>query len=117
MGLLLFSTTTLLGGLRVRLRLPHGSDREQLRDLAVRLGAPLDELTLRRALAFDPRERLVVCATAWLGSSHVLLGAGVVDRGALPELLLADEHSAPGIGRLLESALVDWAAAPRAGAA
>jgi hypothetical protein len=114
----LLSTTTLPGGLRVRIRLPQRADRTGLIDLSVRLGAPLDEVAARRALTFDPRRRMVMCATGWLGGSETLLGVGTVDRGAaVCEIVLADEESAPGVSALLASALTDWARGPQAGAA
>jgi hypothetical protein len=117
MGLLLSSTATLAGGLRVRLRLPLASDGVRLRELAARVGTPLDELALRRALAFDPRQRMVVCALAWVGAADLMVGAGTVDRGASPELLVVDEETAPGVGLLVELALAVWSRAGALGAA
>jgi hypothetical protein len=96
------SAHTLPGGLRVRLRLPHSSDRHRV----AALPAP-DELEAGRLLRFDPRRRLVLCATAWIGGSEALVGCGAIDLrpGAAPDLLLADETAAPQLGELLADVL------------
>ncbi len=100
------ATTTLPHGLRLRVRLPHTSERAGLRTLLTRLGVVAEELELARAARFDPRRRTVACVTAWVGGSEELVAWGAIDAGAQePELLLADEALAPGAGAVLAAAL------------
>ncbi len=105
------TSTTLPNGLHVRVRLPHASDRPGLHALHARLGVAAEELDLARALRFDPRTRVVVCATAFLdGAERHLAYAGMEVGAERPDLLVADETSAPGIGATLERALGGHAA-------
>jgi hypothetical protein len=101
-------------GLRVCLRLARVRDREGLRRLCASRGAELDELELARLVAFDPRRRLVICATALIGSAETVLGAGAIDLtgDADPWLLVTDER-AEGLGPLLVDALLGRAQALR----
>ena len=98
-------------GLRVRLRFPYTDDHRRVTDLYARLGLPLDEVSARRLLRFDPRRRHVVCAVAWLGGSDVLVGLAASGTGGEPDadLLVADEAAAPGVGELLRRALAEQA--------
>jgi hypothetical protein len=106
---LLIGTHPLPGGLGVRLRLPHGGDHAPLAGLLERLGVAAPELERRRMIALDPRRRTAVCATAWTRGGELLVGyaAAPRDRGATPEVLLADEAAAPGVTRLLRAALAE----------
>lgn len=106
----LVETTTLPDGRRLRVRLPHGRDRLGLIALHERLGAPLGELELTRALRFDPRTRAVACATAWVDGGELLVGYGAITLGAEgPDLLVADDVLVPGVGRALAGALREGA--------
>ena len=109
--MLLLSTTTLPCGLRVRLRVPRSADRQGLEELALRVGVELDELTLCPLLRTDPRRGRAACATTWLGTREVLVGAAVIDNAvpAPAQIVVADEALAPGVGRLLAEALDEWA--------
>jgi hypothetical protein len=110
---LLDRTHTLPGGDRVRLRLPRLRDGEALGALLERLGVAVADLDARRALRFDPRERLAVCATAWDGHEELLVGFGLVDRASGAVTVLADEAAAPGVRELVARA-VGGDVAPRA---
>jgi hypothetical protein len=101
------SAHTLPDGLRVRLRLPHGSDLPRLAALVDGLQRRPDELEAGRLLRFDPRRRLVLCATAWIGGSETLVGYGAIDLlpDAAPDVLLADEVAAPHVAELLAGVL------------
>jgi hypothetical protein len=102
-------THPLDNGLRVRLRLPHTSDRRALRLLLDRLGEPAGELELRRALRHHPREHVAICASAWIGGGEQLVGFACADvRGTAPVAVIADEDSAPGVHDLLLEALAGY---------
>ncbi|MCW3013830.1 MAG: hypothetical protein JWO02_922 [Solirubrobacterales bacterium] len=105
---------TLPDGLRLRLRLPQARDRvDVLELLARRADMAADELDVVRALRFDPKTHTVVCATAWTGTAETMVG--IVARakdGAVPDLLIADEALAPGVGAVLLG-LFDGAASGR----
>lgn len=104
--MLLNATTALADGARLRIRLPHRADRTGLRALLERLGLAGDDLELVRALRFAPRERVVACATAFVGGSERLVGVGAIDLGARePDLLVVDEAQAPGARVALAFAL------------
>ena len=105
----LFGTHNLAGGVRVRLRLPHTSDRRALRELQARLGLPAaDELEVGRALRHHPREHVAVCATAWTGGGEELVGFASADlRGSEPVVVVADEGTAPGVHDLLLRGLAE----------
>jgi hypothetical protein len=99
-------------GNRVRLRLARGSDARALVELVRRASdAPPDELAIRRLVQFDPRSRFVLCATALIEGRETLVGVGSIVGGSkAPDPLFADERLAPGVGTLLEDALVERAA-------
>src|SRR4051794_29490516 len=105
--------STLPGGRRVRLRLPHRFDVRALRALCTRVGADADDLTLHRALRFDPREGIALVATILVGRSEEIVALGVMRHGAeAPDLLYADEELAPGVRALMESAMARSVAWP-----
>ena len=106
--MLLGTTTQLPDGPRVRLRLPHGTDRARLQDLHRRLGQP-DDLALTRVLRVHPGKLVAIVATVWSGGTDVIaaFGRADCDGDGTPELLLADEDLAPGVGRLVRDALAE----------
>jgi hypothetical protein len=108
--MLLNRSTALAHGLQVLLRQPHSSDRNGLAELHERSGIPVTELELSRLLRVDGRQRAAVCATAWVGGTHALVGFAVAERGAAqPELLLAEDSVAPELAELLTAALFERA--------
>ncbi len=114
---MLDTTTTLPDGVRVRVRLPHASDRPGLRALHAHLGFEVGELELARALRFDPRRRVVACVTAWDGTAERLVGYGAIDLGADDvDLLVVDATRAPGAAELLRGGLRTRAQGSRAAA-
>lgn len=92
-------------GPRVRLRLPHRSDAAALRSLLARHGVDPNDLQLTSLLRFDPRERMVICATVAGMQPDEVVGVGVIDfRGdGTPGTLIAD----PGVEELLREALCE----------
>ena len=62
-----------------------------------------------RLVRFDLRSRRVVCAAAWVDGAERLVGIAATshDGDPTPEILIADEGRAPGVGRLLRAALVE----------
>jgi hypothetical protein len=76
------------GGLR--LRLPHGTDAEDLRALCARHRVSCDPEALLR---HDPREMAVVCAVRLEGPREHLVGVGSIPlrAGASPDVLVADD--------------------------
>jgi hypothetical protein len=107
----LLATTHDADGLRVRLRLARPSD-------ALRLGgfleahAPRLASRARQFTFFDPRERLVVLATAPLEGSEEIVGLAdlVVPEKAEPLVLVDDRTPSHAVRRLLEQAAVALAA-------
>jgi hypothetical protein len=110
-GALLARTYPLPGGPRVRLRLPQSSDADEIQALASRR---LTDLELARLLRFDPRQRLVICATALIDGSDRVVGVGAIDLDRVqdgPEVVTSDRASLEGLGDLLRKALVGRARA------
>ncbi len=106
-GALMARNYTLADGLRACLRLARTRDRDGIRNVCARHGLELDELELARLVGFDPRYRLVIVATALIGSAETVLGVGAIDLAvdADPWLLVADGR-ADGLGPLLADALL-----------
>lgn len=106
---------TLPTGPRLRLRLPHTGDRPALADLLQRLGLTAGDLHVGRALRFDPRTHVIVCATVWHGGAETMAGLVAAPRDAAqPDLLLADEALTPGVGDALVRAMQGAASRRRA---
>ena len=98
---------TLSSGLPVRLRLARSSDRGRIRELLERSGAGVEPISL---VHFDPRRRVVVCATALLDGQDTVVGVGSIERGAASaDLLIADDR-ADGVGELLAGVLAERSA-------
>jgi hypothetical protein len=108
-GALLARYYDLPRGPRVCLRLARVGDVPGLMDLFARQGMPQDGLELARVVRSDPRRRLVICATALIGSVPTVLGVGAVSLGPggsdEPDLLVVDEGVTDGLAELLAAAL------------
>jgi hypothetical protein len=105
-GALLGRTYPLPRGPRVRLRLPQSSDAGEIRALGA---GRLTELELARLLRFDPRQRLVICATALIDGSGRVVGVGAIDLDRVPDgpaVMTSDRRSLEGLDELLREALV-----------
>lgn len=120
-GALLARSYPLPRGPRVRLRLARAHDAPAIRALMGRVGHQPDELEIARLVRFDPRTRVVICATALLGSTDTVVGFGSIGLDANPhsepEALLVDEQLTDGLDKLLTRALrgrVTALARPRA---
>ena len=100
------ATAPLADGRRARLRYPHAADRDGIAALHARLGVRADEVELARTLRFDPRTRIVLCVTTWVGDQEAVVGWATAARGrAAADTILVDETLAPGAGALLRGAL------------
>ena len=107
--MMLSTTHRLDDGLRVRLRFPYTTDRTAVLDLAERAGVAVDDMEAHRLVRFDLRRRRVVCAAAWVDGAERLVGIAATshDGDPTPDVLIADEGRAPGVGHLLRAALVE----------
>jgi hypothetical protein len=116
-GALLATTHEVGDGARVRLRLSRPSDTQRVRSFLEGFG-PVPEHLVRRLAYFDPRERLVVVATAPIDRSEAILGIAdvVMPATGRAELELVVDHGLQGrrVGRLLAEAADTLAARRRA---
>jgi hypothetical protein len=114
-GALLARTYALPRGPRVCLRLVRTRDLPGVGELLERQGIRPDELELARLVNFDPRRRLVLCATALIGTAERVVGVGVIDLdqppGSPPGLMVVDDLATAGLAPLLTDALRGHAAA------
>jgi hypothetical protein len=115
-GALLARYYQLPRGPRVCLRLVRVRDLAGIEDLLHRQGLTVTGLELARLLRSHPRERVVICATALIGSAETIVGVGVVelDDKALaqePTWVVADQQATEGLEELLHEALVGRARA------
>ena len=110
-GALLGASYELPGGTRVRLRLLAASDFERVRSLLERAGHGGEaDLKAARLVRFDPRHRLVLCATALIERSEELVGVGAIDLDdaplLAPDTLVVAAEFIPALRELLAGALV-----------
>lgn len=115
-GALLARYYQLPRGPRVCLRLVRVRDLAGIEDLLHRQGLTVTGLELARLLRSHPRERVVICATALIGSAEMIVGVGVIELGdkALaqePTWVVADQQATEGLEELLHEALVGRARA------
>jgi hypothetical protein len=101
---------------RVRLRLAAASDHERLGRLLERAGhGEAAQLLAARLIRFDPRHRLILCATALIDRSEEIIGVGAIDLdeapALAPDLLVVAAEFAPEVRELLAGALVGRAQA------
>lgn len=58
-------------------------------------------------MRFDPRRRVVICASALIESSETVVGVGAIGLGDRePELLVVDDQLTEGLDVLLRRALI-----------
>src|SRR5581483_6798624 len=93
-GALLSRTYPLDGGPRVRLRLAHHGDAPAMRELLAARGQDVGEVEMARLVRADPRERVVLCATAPLNGTEALVGFGALDLRGQVDTLVIDERLA-----------------------
>jgi hypothetical protein len=112
-GALLSRTYELPTGPRVRLRYARRSDLPGLRALLRQRGIEPTELELTRLVRYDPQRRAVICATAPINGTELIVGVGAIalEEEALPETLVVDEALTDGLVELLGAALVGRARA------
>jgi len=108
-GALLARSYPLARGPRVRLRLARLRDQEGVARLFASHGLEPDQLELSRLVRFDPHHRLVIAATALIGSAETLVGIGSIELadgpGGGPAFVLVDEVATEGLEDLLADAL------------
>jgi hypothetical protein len=98
------------GGDRIRLRLPHASDRAQVHEFLSRLGLSAYDLDVHRGLRWSRTDRRwSVIATRWDGSCERIVGIAIVDANDGCPKLLADDAE---VCDLLSRALAEHAGAP-----
>ncbi len=70
---------------------------------------------MARLIRFDPRRRLVICATALVGSREWIVGIGAIDLVAPgephPDTVVVDAEQTEGLDELLTRALLGRASA------
>jgi hypothetical protein len=94
-------------GPRVRLRLAQGRDVAAIRALLRGTASERDSLDIGRLVRFDPRRRVVICATALIGSVETIVGVGAIDLDAPePDIVMVDDELTDGLAELLTRALV-----------
>jgi hypothetical protein len=113
-GALLARSYALPRGPRVCLRLARIRDLRAIEELAAGRGVELDALGLARLVRGDPRQRVVICATALVRGSETVVAVGAIDVSATePSLLVVDELVTDGLSGLLTAALTGRAASLR----
>jgi hypothetical protein len=108
-GALLARTYELPNRQRVRLRLARRSDLPALGALLAQRGIEPSALELERLVRYDPRRRLVLCATAPIDGTEAVVGVGAIELGAPdpePDTIVVDERVTRGLPELLNAALV-----------
>jgi hypothetical protein len=110
-GALLSRSYALPHGPRVRLRLVRRRDLPALAGLLAQRGVEASELELTRLVRFDPTERTVLCATAFVGGTETVVGVGAIGltADAVPDTVVVDERLTEGLGELLGAALTQRA--------
>ena len=115
-GALLARSYELPNGPRVCLRLARVRDQGAIEQLFARTGRPIADLEIARAVRSDPRQQVVICATALVEYTETVVGFGAIAVGAAedpggprPWLLVVDETE--GLGPLLTGALAGRALA------
>lgn len=130
-GGMLARTHEVGGGMRVRLRLTRPSDAVRVRSFLERLSPEsrrrrfftampvINHTPVRHFTYYNPRERLVVAATAHVGGTETIVGIADVSllSTGLAEigLVVGDEHQARGVGALLSEAIASLAVQQGAG--
>jgi hypothetical protein len=85
-----------------------------MRGLAAKAGIVCDDLELARLVRSAAGSRLVLCATAGVGSREVVLGVGVIELGrslTMPSFVLVDTELTDGLSDVIVDALVEQARA------
>ena len=108
-GALLARTYELPNRQRVRLRMARRSDLPGLRALLAQRGIEPSALELERLVRYDPRRRLILCATAPIDGTEAMVGVGAIELGSPepePDTIVVDERVTQGLPELLNAALV-----------
>lgn len=108
-GAMLSRSYALPAGPRVRLRLVHRSDLPGIRRLLEQRDVAADEIQLHRLVAYNPREHVVICATAFIGGQETLVGVAACALSECHEIetIVVDERLTEGLAQLLAAALAD----------
>ena len=113
-GALLATTHVADGGLRVRLRLARPSDGPRVREFLDEVSAEdVSDSLVRRFIFGNPRERMVVAATAPLNGGETVVGladVGFRRTGVADLAVVVDERARNrGVGKLLTEAIASLA--------
>jgi hypothetical protein len=99
-------THTLPGGSRVLLRLARARDEAPVNALIARTSARYSELDVARLVRFDPRRRMVVCASELFEGTELIVGLGAIRLDSeRPEVLVADERLGEHLDGLMSDSL------------
>jgi hypothetical protein len=112
-GALLAHYHRLPRGPRVCLRLARRRDLTGISDLYDRVGTAVHPLSLARLVSFALHAQLVLCATALVDSTEMVVGVGAIElaRPDAPTLVVVDEAQTEGLAELLTDALMAHATA------
>jgi len=103
----LLSSHALSRGLRVRLRLAQVRDVAAIQRLVRERCGMREELEVAQLVRMNPRRRIVICASALIGTTETLVGVAAMDVDAdEPDLLCVDEVQTDDLADLLRGALV-----------
>jgi acetyltransferase len=125
-GAMLGTIHELASGLRISIRLTRPSDAPRVRAFLERLSPEarltrflvpmpeIEESTVNHFTFYNPRERLVLAATAPLAGVEEIVGMAdivLVDTGVAElGVVVDDEHQGQGVGRALTEAVASFAA-------
>jgi hypothetical protein len=105
-------THSLPEGTRVGLRLARARDEAPLKALLARAGAEYNDLDVARLVRFDPRQRMVICASQLFDGTELVVGLGAIWLdGDRPELLVADDRLGEQLRALMSDSLRELARA------
>jgi hypothetical protein len=70
--------------------------------LVARTGAQYSDLDVARLVRFDPRQRMVICASELFEGTELVVGAGAIRLDSdWPEVLVADQRLGEELGVLM----------------
>jgi hypothetical protein len=93
-------------GPRVRLRLVQIRDQGAIATFLSERGLASAELVAARLVTSDPQQRVVICATSFMGASETVVGVASIHVGeSAPDVLVVDGELTEGLDDLMTRAL------------